>query len=165
MNKFVGYRCSLCNSEYLPGQVTYTCPKDGGNLDVVLDYEAIQAKYQPEDIVSRTDFSLWRYLPMLPVAEYPGDGTPLHAVGWSPVFGLARLGNALGIKNLWLKDESGNPTSQEGTSSNPFVDVAGGLAAANPGDIVLMRSGSYDAITINQRVFLRASRGNVIIGQ
>lgn len=128
MNKFVGYRCSLCNSEYLPGQVTYTCPKDGGNLDVVLDYEAIQAKYQPEDIVSRTDFSLWRYLPMLPVAEYPGDGTPLHAVGWSPVFGLARLGNALGIKNLWLKDESGNPTAS-------FKDRASAIVVARAREI------------------------------
>ena len=38
MNKFNGYRCSICGTEYLPGQVTYTCPKDGGNLDVVLNY-------------------------------------------------------------------------------------------------------------------------------
>src|SRR5512140_983284 len=111
MNKFVGYRCSLCNSEYLPGQVTYTCPKDGGNLDVILDYDSIRAKYQPEDITSRTDFSLWRYLPLLPVGEYPGGATPLHAAGWTPVFSLARLGAELGLKQLWLKDESGNPTA------------------------------------------------------
>ncbi len=89
----------------------YTCPKDGGNLDVVMDYEAIRAKYQPEDLLSRTDFSLWRYLPLLPVSEYPGGGTPLHAVGWTPVFTLARLGEQLGLKNVWLKDESGNPTA------------------------------------------------------
>ena len=35
MNKFTGYRCSICGREFLPGQVTYTCPHDGGNLDVV----------------------------------------------------------------------------------------------------------------------------------
>jgi threonine synthase len=64
MNKYVGYRCSLCKTEYLPEQVTYTCPKDGGNLDVVLDYEYIRKKYQPEDILSREDASLWRYLPL-----------------------------------------------------------------------------------------------------
>ncbi len=34
MKEFIGYRCSLCGTEYLPEQVTYTCPKDGGNLDV-----------------------------------------------------------------------------------------------------------------------------------
>ena len=41
MNKFVGYRCSLCGEQYSPNDVAYICPKDGGNLDVVLDYEAI----------------------------------------------------------------------------------------------------------------------------
>ena len=69
MNKFMGYRCSLCGEEYSPNDVTYTCPKDGGNLDVVLDYESIKSKYKPEDILSRHDPSLWRYLPLLPVKE------------------------------------------------------------------------------------------------
>ncbi len=111
MNKFIGYRCSLCGREYLPGQVTYTCPQDGGNLDVVLDYASLHGKYQPEDITSRTDPSLWRYLPLLPVSEPPGDSTPLHAAGWTPVFDLPRLADKLGLQNLWLKDESRNPTA------------------------------------------------------
>src|SRR5512140_1566282 len=128
MNKFVGYRCSLCNSEYLPGQVTYTCPKDGGNLDVILDYDSIRSKYQPEDITSRTDFSLWRYLPLLPVSEYPGGATPLHNVGWSPVFSLARLGEKLGLKNVWLKDESGSPTAS-------FKDRASAIVVARAREI------------------------------
>ncbi len=128
MNKFVGYRCSLCNTEYLPGQVMYTCPKDGGNLDVILDYESIRSKYQPEDITSRTDYSLWRYVPLLPVAEYPGSATPLHAVGWTPVFSLARLGEQLGLKHLWLKDESGNPTAS-------FKDRASAIVVARAREI------------------------------
>src|SRR5512146_462954 len=128
MNKFVGYRCSLCNTEYLPGQVTYTCPKDGGNLDVILDYDGIRAKYQPEDIVSRTDFSLWRYLPLLPVSEHPGGQTPLHAVGWTPVFSLARLAEPLGLKYVWVKDESGNPTAS-------FKDRASAIVVARAREI------------------------------
>lgn len=128
MDKFVGYRCSLCNTEYLPGQVTYTCPKDGGNLDVLLDYEGIRSKYQPEDIVSRTDFSLWRYLPLLPVGEYPGNNTTLHAVGWTPVFGLSRLAQGLGLKHVWLKDESGNPTAS-------FKDRASAIVVARAREI------------------------------
>src|SRR5512146_880753 len=128
MNKFVGYRCSLCNTEYLPGQVTYTCPKDGGNLDVILDYDSIRSKYQPEDITSRTDYSLWRYLPLLPVSEYPGGDTPLHAVGWTPVFGLSRLAEGLGLKHVWLKDESGNPTAS-------FKDRASAIVVARARDI------------------------------
>jgi len=111
MKNFSGYKCSLCGTEYLQGQVTYTCPKDGGNLDVVLDYETIKKKFQPEDITSRTEASLWRYLPLLPVDEPEGDSTPLHIAGWTPVFALPRLAKELGLKHLWLKDESRNPTA------------------------------------------------------
>ncbi len=111
MNKFTGYRCSICASEYLPGQVTYICPKDGGNLDVIPDYEHIKKKFHPEDITSRTEPSLWRYLPLLPVDEPEGDSTPLHAAGWTPVFALPRLAEKLNLKHLWLKDESRNPTA------------------------------------------------------
>lgn len=111
MNKFTGYKCSICGTEYLPGQVVYTCPRDGGNLDVVLDYDSIRKKFQPEDITSRTEISLWRYLPLLPVNEPAGDSTPLHAAGWTPVFALPRLAEKLHLKHLWLKDESRNPTA------------------------------------------------------
>lgn len=111
MSKFIGYRCSLCGTEYSPTEVAYTCPKDGGNLDVTLDYDSIKTKYQPEDILSRNDPSLWRYLPLLPVDEPQGDSTPLHAAGGTPVFNLASLAKKYGLQNLWLKDESRNPTA------------------------------------------------------
>jgi len=111
MDKIIGYRCSLCNTEYLPGQVTYTCLKDGGNLDVVLDYDALRQKFQPEDLTCRCEDSLWRYLPLLPVPDPGGEGTPLRAAGWTPVFSLSRLAEKLGLRNLWLKDESRNPSA------------------------------------------------------
>ncbi len=111
MSKFLGYRCSLCGTEYAPNEVAYTCPKDGGNLDVTLDYDSIKTKYQPEDLLSRNDPSLWRYLPLLPVGEPGGDSTPLHAVGGTPVYQLSSLAKKYGLQNLWLKDESRNPTA------------------------------------------------------
>ena len=111
MSKFTGYKCSVCGTEYLPGQVTYTCPKDGGNLDVVLDYDSIRKKFQLEDITSRKEASLWRYLPLLPVAEPEGASTPLHAAGWTPVVAMPRRAEKLNLKHLWLKDESRNPTA------------------------------------------------------
>ena len=126
--KYVGYRCSLCGKEYLPDQATYTCPSDGGNLEVVLDYEAIRQKYQPEDITCRADSSLWRYLPLLPVADPGGEATPLHAVGWTPIYTLPRLGEKLGLKYLWLKDESRNPTAS-------VKDRASAVVVARAGEI------------------------------
>lgn len=123
MNKFTGYRCSLCGEEYSPTEVTYTCPKDGGNLDVVLDYDAIKSKYKPEDILSRNDPSLWRYLPLLPVSAPPGEATPLHAAGGTPVFNLQALGASLGLNNLCLKDESRNPTASFKDRASAIVVV------------------------------------------
>jgi len=128
MNKFVGYICSLCKTEYTPEEIMYICPKDGGNLDVVLDYDAIKAKYQPEDILSRNAPSLWRYLPLLPVSEPPGEATPLHAVGGTPVFKLTSLAEKLGLDNLWLKDESKNPTAS-------FKDRASAIVVARAQEI------------------------------
>lgn len=111
MPKYIGYQCSLCGTEYLPNQVTYTCPQDGGNLDIVLDFDLIKKKFQPEDITSRTENSLWRYLPLLPVDEPAGNSTPLHIAGWTPVFALPSLAKKLNLQHLWLKDESRNPTA------------------------------------------------------
>lgn len=128
MDKFVGYRCSLCGKEYLPGQVTYTCPTDGGNLDVVLDYKSIRHKYNAEDITFRSDASLWRYLPLLPVQDPGGEATPLRAVGWTPVFSLPRLAEKLGLRQLWLKDESRNPTAS-------FKDRASAIVVARAQEI------------------------------
>lgn len=128
MKNFTGYKCSLCGAEYLPGQVTYTCPKDGGNLDVVIDFDSIRKKYQPEDITSRTEPSLWKYLPLLPVSEPAGDSTPLHAAGGTPVFALPRLAEKLGLKHLWLKDESRNPSAS-------FKDRASAILVARAQEI------------------------------
>jgi threonine synthase len=128
MTKFVGYRCSLCKTEYLPGQVTYTCPRDGGNLDVVLDYDTIRQKFQPGDLTSRSEGSLWRYLPLLPVPDPGGEGTPLRAAGWTPVFTLKRLAEKLGLERVWLKDESRNPTAS-------FKDRASAVVVARAREI------------------------------
>jgi threonine synthase len=128
MDKFLGYRCSLCGTEYGPIEVTYTCPKDGGNLDVVLDYKSLGTKFQPSDIESRADPSLWRYLPLLPVAEVPGSMSPLHAAGGTPVFSLRRIDPGSGLQSVWLKDESRNPTAS-------FKDRASALVVARAREI------------------------------
>lgn len=108
---FLGYRCSRCQTEYGLGEVTYTCPKDGGNLDVQLDYRAIRTASSPGRIAASREGSIWRYLPLLPV-ERPGhEATPLWAVGWTPLLRAGRLGAELGLQRLWLKDDGRNPTA------------------------------------------------------
>ena len=128
MDKFLGYECSLCGKKYTPEEITYTCPDDGGNLNVLLDYEVIKEKYEPDDITCRTETSLWRYLPLLPVSNPGGEETPLYAAGWTPTYSLPRLAEKLGLDNLWLKDESSNPTAS-------FKDRASAILVARAKEI------------------------------
>ncbi|GAP22866.1 threonine synthase [Leptolinea tardivitalis] len=128
MKEFLGYRCSLCGTEYTAEQLTYTCPKDGGNLDVILDYDEIKKKYQIEDIISRDDPSLWRYLPLLPVKDPGGEGTPLRMAGGTPVYSPPLLKKKLGLKNLWIKDEGRNPSAS-------FKDRASSVVVARAREI------------------------------
>ena len=111
MGNFIGYCCSLCGKQYLPQEVTYTCPADGGNLDVVLDIAGIKKLVHPNDIFASREPSLWRYLPLLPVTDPGGIGTPLRAAGWTPIFKPQVLARKLGLESLWVKDESRNPTA------------------------------------------------------
>jgi threonine synthase len=126
--KFSHYTCSLCGAEYGPEDVTYTCPKDGGNLDVVLNYDEIKARFSPDKFMNLPEASLWRYLNLLPVEDPGGLGTPLRRAGWTPVYKSARLADQLGLQNLWIKDESPNPTAS-------FKDRASAIVVARAAQI------------------------------
>lgn len=125
---FAGYKCSLCGREYGPEEVTYVCPHDGGNLDVVLDYQAIRASVQISDITSQAEPSLWRYLPLLPVSDPGFSATPLHMAGWTPIYQPERLAKELGLQQLWVKDEGRNPTAS-------FKDRASSVVVARAREI------------------------------
>jgi len=128
MNHFAGYRCSLCGTEYSSTEITYTCPKDGGNLDVLLDYDKIRRKVVVDALLSSGEPGLWKYLPLLPVADPGGRGTALRGAGGTPVFALDRLAIRHGLKHLWLKDESRNPSAS-------FKDRASAVVVARAREI------------------------------
>jgi threonine synthase len=127
-HKFSHYLCSVCGAEYGPEEVTYTCPADGGNLSVILDYAAINARYTAQKFMDLPEASLWRYLSLLPVADPGGIGTPLRRAGWTPVYQTTRLAENLGLKSLWIKDESPNPTAS-------FKDRASAIVVARAAEI------------------------------
>lgn len=127
-NKFVGYQCSLCGKSYAPDEVTYVCPDDGGNLDVVLDYDGIRANHSIKEIIDSRDTSIWRYLPLLPVDDPGCEGTPLRAVGWTPTYSPPALKKELGMKHLWVKDEGRQATAS-------FKDRASAIVVARAREI------------------------------
>ncbi|MBF8257552.1 MAG: threonine synthase, partial [Anaerolineales bacterium] len=128
MGSFLGYLCSMCRREYEPDQVVYTCPDDGANLDVRLDLEHIRSTSSPQAIAASREPSIWRYLPLLPVGTPGHVGTPLWAVGWTPLFTPRRLAATLGLTQLWMKDDGRNPTAS-------FKDRASAVVVARAQEI------------------------------
>jgi len=128
--KFVGYRCSLCGAEYAPEAVEYVCPRHGdlGNLEVVLDYAALGRTSAFDSITASRDNSIWRYLPLLPVDDPGFAGTPLRAVGWTPLYRADRLAADLGLRHLFVKDDGRNPTAS-------FKDRASAVVVARAREI------------------------------
>lgn len=128
MTKYLGYKCSVCGKEFSPDEVTYTCPTDGGNLDIILDYSSLTRTINPEDIRSSADASIWRYSPLLPVNDPGYSETPLKAVGWTPVFSPQAIKDELGLPFLWIKDDGRNPTAS-------FKDRASAVVVARAKEI------------------------------
>jgi threonine synthase len=135
------------------GRNQYSCSLDGGNLDIILDYVTIRQNFQIEDLISSTEGSLWRYLPLLPVAEPGGNGTPLRAAGWTPVYSTDQLANKLGMQSLWVKDESRNPTAS-------FKDRASALVVARAREI-----GAEVVVTARPAMPAQRWRGCRAVGQ
>ena len=140
MTKFSHYRCSVCGTEFAPDEVTYTCPSDGGNLDIIFDYGSLSKKISPELITTSREASIWRYLPLLPVDDPGYAGSALHSVGWTPLYTLEVLANEMNLEQLWIKDDGRNPTAS-------FKDRASAVVIAR-------------AKEINADVVVTASTGN-----
>jgi len=101
--------CSKCGSTYEPEESPVMCRKrDFGRLDVEYDYDAVSAKLTRASLKSRGARDVWRYEELLPVrqrfAVKLGEGN-------TPLILAKRLGEKLGISNLYLKDENRNPTA------------------------------------------------------
>ncbi len=103
-----GFVCAKCGSEYGAGEVSTTCPSCGvdGIVDVLYDYDDIAARFPKDKLIDTNEESHWRYLPLLPVGSE--ETLPALRTGWTPLY-LAE--GVLGLSNLYVKDDSRNPTA------------------------------------------------------
>jgi threonine synthase len=99
-----GLRCRSCHA-LQPADARYVCAECYGPVEPEYGLGPSDARALRETI-ERGPRSLWRYAELLPVAE-PSSHYP---VGWTPLVRAPRLGDALGIANLFIKDESRNPS-------------------------------------------------------
>jgi threonine synthase len=103
MSTVTGLKCRECGADY-PKVAAHVCETCFGPLEVVYDYKAVARQMTREAIESRPR-NLWRYRELLPVDGEPTVG--LHS-GFTPLVRADRLARALGVRDLWVKDDSVN---------------------------------------------------------
>jgi len=124
-------RCSRCSATFEPYPPFYTCKECNGLLEYTYNFERLSR------VKLTGSFSFWRYRPLLPevknVVTMGEGGTPLHKA--------ERLAKEIGLTNVYLKDETRNPT-------NSFRDRCATLMVSNARDL------NYDSVVC-------ASNGNL----
>ena len=100
-----GLRCRECDREY-PVEPLNVCDFCFGPLEVVYDYASIGNSISRESIANGP-LTMWRYQDLLPVSsEYVLD----MGTGFTPLVRAKNLGRVLGLDNLYIKNDSVNPT-------------------------------------------------------
>jgi threonine synthase len=103
MSYVKGLKCRECGRGY-PKEPLYVCEYCFGPLEVDYDYERIKKKLTRETIESRPQ-NLWRYREFMPIDGQPTDGLDS---GFTPLIRAKNLEKVLGVKELYIKDDSVN---------------------------------------------------------
>ncbi len=126
---FAGYKCGVCDQEFLPEEVLYRCELCNGPLLVTYDYASLTKKVTAESLAARRP-GVWKYRELLPVSSSTkpvslGEGaTPMHKA--------KTLASSIGLSSLFLKDDARNPTGSfkdRGTTVGMTVAVERGVDA------------------------------------
>jgi threonine synthase len=100
---FSNLKCRECGRLY-PKQAIHVCDYDFGPLEAAYDYDAIKPVLTRERIESRPH-SMWRYRELLPIDNEPTVGVQ---VGFTPLVKADRLAKALGVTEVYVKNDTVN---------------------------------------------------------
>jgi threonine synthase len=107
MNNVTHLECAACGTQYPSGRLYNLCEKCGKPLLARYDLERASKTMTRESLKSRVS-SMWRYREVMPVES--DDNIVTLGEGWTPLLHAERLGKKLGMSELYIKDESLNPT-------------------------------------------------------
>ena len=99
--------CSLCGKDYGADRLQTLCPECARPLLARYDLERLRAIWDRESLPARPK-TMWRYREVLPVDDE--SAAVQLGEGYTPLLHARRLGQALGLPHLYIKDESVNPT-------------------------------------------------------
>lgn len=112
--------CRECKMQY-ETSFKYVCDECFGPLDVRYNFPSIS-----KDTFAGREQTYWRYFEMLPI-ENKSNIVNIGA-GMTPLIKAERLGEVLGLKNLYIKNDSVNPTFS-------FKDRPAGVAVSKAGEL------------------------------
>jgi threonine synthase len=98
-------KCKECSASY-PLEARYVCDRCFGPLEVSYsapEQDAAELKRR----IQAGPHTLWRYADFLPLEGAPKSALP---TGWTPLMRADRLAQRLGLQEVWVKNETANPT-------------------------------------------------------
>jgi len=137
-SSFTHLVCARCGTAYGADEKATMCQNaDDGRLEIYYNYEEAKETLTREAVQGRPK-GVWRYFELLPL-EKSRDVVSLSE-GGTPLLRCERLGQKLGLRELFVKDETRNPTAS-------FKDRA-------------MTVGVSKAVEFNAKTIVTASTGN-----
>lgn len=94
-------RCKECGEEY-PKEPLHVCEICFGPLEAVYSYDEIK-KVLSREVIEQREHNIWRYKELLPVDQEPSVG---HKVGFTPLIRAENLARALGVKEIYVKNDA-----------------------------------------------------------
>ncbi|MAE68430.1 threonine synthase [bacterium] len=138
-------RCRECKKEYDP-TFKYICDECFGPLDVHYNFPSIS-----KDIFTGREQTYWRYFELLPIID-KSNIVSINA-GMTPLVKAEKLGKKIGLNNLYIKNDSVNPTFS-------FKDRPAGVAISKAKEFGLSSVGCASTGNLASATAAHAAKGN-----
>ena len=137
-------QCRECKKEYEP-IFKYICDECFGPLDVKYDFPKVS-----KDTFASREHTYWRYFELLPI-QNKSNIVNLYA-GMTPLIKAEILGESLGLNNLYIKNDSVNPTFS-------FKDRPAGIAVSKAKEFGLAAVGCASTGNLASATAAHAAKG------
>jgi len=138
-------RCRECKKEY-DSTFKYICDDCFGPLDVHYNFPTIS-----KDIFTNREQTYWRYFELLPIID-KSNIVSINA-GMTPLVKAEKLGKKIGLNNLYIKNDSVNPTFS-------FKDRPAGVAISKAKEFGLSSVGCASTGNLASATAAHAAKGN-----
>ena len=138
-------RCRECKKEY-DSTFKYICDECFGPLDVHYNFPSIT-----KDIFANREQTYWRYFELLPIID-KSNIVSINA-GMTPLVKAEKLGKKIGLNNLYIKNDSVNPTFS-------FKDRPAGVAISKAKEFGLSSVGCASTGNLASATAAHAAKGN-----